>query len=104
MNESLRDHFNKSQKYLKIRGGETFKGFYVGWEPITNSFGSKAYRFTFEREDGTRVQWDCGNSKAILQISDMLDKGFKRGGVIEIHREGNDKEDTRYEIKEGVSF
>jgi len=100
----LRDHFNKSQLYLKLGDRETFKGFYVGWEAITTKFGKKGYRFTLEREDGSRVQWDTSNGKVINQISKLLDEGLKKGSRIEIYREGVTKDDTTYKITEGVPF
>lgn len=100
----LGEHFNKSQKYLKLGDKETFVGSYINWEAITTRFGKGGYRFTFEREDGNRVQWDTSNSGAVRQISDLIDKGLKKGMPIEIRREGIEKDDTKYFIKEGVPF
>jgi len=104
MSESLREHFNKSQQYLKLGDGESIKLIYVSWEAVMTKFGKKGYEFTFEREDGSRVKWTTSNSRAIMQISDILDKGMKRGGVIEISRKGVDKTDTEYTITEGIPF
>jgi uncharacterized protein YajQ (UPF0234 family) len=100
----LREHFNKSQQYLKLVDGETVKLYYVSWEAITTKFGKKGYEFTFEREDGNRIKWTTSNSQAVLQLSDLLDAGLKRGGVVEIKRTGSDKTDTRYTITQGVPF
>ena len=94
----LRDHWNKSQAYLKLDDKETFEGFYISWESILTKFGKKGYRFTFERQDGSRVQWDTSNSKAVIQISDLLDEGMKKGSPIKIYREGIEKDNTKYTI------
>lgn len=100
----LGDHFKKSQQYLKLGDGETVKLVYVSWEAITTKFGKKGYEFTFEREDGSRVKWTTSNSNAIMQVSNLIDGGLKRGGIIEIHRKGIDKTDTKYTITEGLPF
>ena len=103
MNE-LREHFNKSQQYLKIGDGEAVKLFYVGWEAVTTKFGKKGYEFTFEREDSSRVKWTTSNSSVVNQISDLLDKGLKKGSCIEIKRTGLEKDNTKYTIGEALPF
>jgi hypothetical protein len=100
----LGEHFAKSQKYLKLGDNETFKGLYIKWEAITTKFGKAGYRFTLEREDGSRVEWETGNAKAVQQFSDLLDDGLVKGMPIEITRHGIDKTDTRYDIKQGLLF
>lgn len=100
----LGEHFKKSQKFLKLGDGETVKLSYVSWEAVTTKFGKKGYEFTFEREDGSRVQWTTSNSQAIMQISKLLDDGLKRGGIIQINRKGVDKDDTVYTISEALPF
>lgn len=100
----LKAHLLKSQKYLKLGDKESFIGNYVTWEHITNSFGSKAYRVTLEREDGSRLHWDCTSTKAMTQLSDLLDKGLVRGDLIKIYREGLGKDATKYTITEEIKF
>ncbi len=100
MTESLGEHFKKSQKYLSLGDGEIFQGSYVSWAPITTKWGKPGYLFTFERGDGSRVEWTTGNTKAIRQISDLLDKGMKKGDPIQIKREGTEKDDTKYIISD----
>lgn len=100
----LGEHLAKTQKYLKLGDGETFKGAYIKWDAITSRFGKSAYRFTLEREDGSRVEWETGNAKAIRQISALLDGGLVKGDIIEIKRVGLDKENTTYTITEGTPF
>lgn len=102
--ESLREHFNKSQMYLKLGDKETFKGSFVSWEPIVTKFGKKGYRFQLEREDGSRVLWDTSNSKAVLQWINLFDKGLKKGDAINIYREGTEKDNTNYTITSEVPF
>ena len=102
--ESLREHFQKLQGFLKLGDKETFNGIYVAWEPIKTRFGKNGYRFTLERADGSRLFWDTSNSKAVRQISDLLDKGMTRGTPIKIYREGIEKENTKYVIEEGLPF
>ena len=104
MENSLKAHFNKSQKYLKLGDKEAFIGLYIGWEAIQTKFGKPGYRFTLEREDGSRLTWDTSNTKAIRQLSDLLDQGMKKGDPIKIFREGIDKEDTRYTITQETPF
>ena len=104
MNESLKQHFNKSQAYLKLDDKEEFKGLYISWEAIQTKFGKKGYRFMLEREDGSRVQWDTSNGKAVLQLANLLEKGLKKGDPIVIRREGVTKDDTEYFITEGLPF
>lgn len=100
----LKAHFNKSQQFLKLGDKEKFVGSYISWEAVTTRFGKKGYEFTFEREDGSRVKWTTSNSQAILQISDLIDKGMKKGDPISIYREGTDKLDTKYTIQQEVPF
>lgn len=104
MAESLREHFNKSQAYLKLGDKEKFEGSYIGWEAITTKFGKKGYRISLERDDGSRLTWDTSNTKAVTQLADLLDKGFKKGSLISIYREGVEKDDTRYTITERTPF
>lgn len=104
MSNDLRSHFNKNQQFLKLGDDETFKGLYIGWEAITTKFGKKGYEFTLEREDGSRVKWTTSNSKVVLQFSDLIDKGLKKGMSIEIHRKGIEKDDTTYTVKEVLPF
>ena len=103
MNE-LGEHLKKSQKYLKLGDGEIFDGNYIGWEHIVNSFGTKAYRFTLEREDGSRITWDVTNLGAVKQISDLIDKGLHKGSKIKIRREGIEKGKTKYFVTEETPF
>ncbi len=101
MTDDLMDHFNKSQTYLKLGDKDTFKGVYVSWEAINMSFKGqikKGYRFVLEREDGSRLNWDTGNGNAITQIGVLIRQGMKRGDPITIHREGSEKENTRYTV------
>lgn len=100
----LGKHFNKSQGYLKLGDKETFEGLYIGWEAIKTKFGKNGYRITLERDDGSRVSWDTGNGRAILQLDSLIDKGLKKGSPITILREGTEKDNTKYTISEGVPF
>ena len=105
--ETLRTHFNKNQSYLKLGDNETFQGAYVSWEAMNINFKGtikKGYRFTLEREDGTRISWDTSNSQAILQFADLMDQGLKKGDPIKIVREGVDKTNTRYTITKELPF
>lgn len=104
MSESLREHFNKSQPYLRLGDKETFQGLFISWEPIMTKFGKKAYRFTLEREDGSRVQWDTGNTRAIIQFADLMEKGLKKGDHVKIYREGTEKDNTKYTITDEIPF
>lgn len=102
--DSLKAHFNKSLGYLKLGDKESFVGNFISWEPIVTKFGKKAYRFNLERSDGSRVSWDTGNSRAILQFAELIEKGLKKDGTIKIYREGLDKDNTRYTITEQPPF
>ena len=102
--ESLKGHYSKSLNYLKLGDKEDFIGLFISWEPILTKFGKKGYRFTLEREDGSRLSWDTGNGKAIGQIADLIDKGLEKGDKIKIHREGIEKDNTVYTITEETKF
>jgi hypothetical protein len=102
--ESLKDHFNKSQKYLKLGDKDTFKGLYVSWEPIQTKYGKPGYKFTFEREDGSRLEWTTSNMSAVQQIADLIEAGLKKGDPIKIYREGVEKTDTKYTITAELPF
>jgi hypothetical protein len=104
MEGSLSEHFKKSQKYLSLGDNETFKGLYINWDPITTKWGKPGYKFTFEREDGSRLEWTTGNSRAIRQMSDLIDKGLKKGDPVLIKREGTTKENTVYTVEATVPF
>lgn len=105
MSESLREHFNKSQTFLKLGDKEHFEGRYVSWEPILIAkYNKKGYRFVLEREDGSRVSWDTANARVVLQFSDLIDKGLKKGDPIKIYREGTEKDNTKYTITAEVPF
>lgn len=104
MSGSLREYINKNNQYLKLGDGETIKCFYVNWEAVTTKFGKKGFEFTFEREDGSRFKWTTSNMGAVNQISDLLDKGLKKGGCVEIKRVGLEKTDTKYFITEALPF
>ena len=93
MSETLEENFKKSQPFLKLGDKEEWTGTYIGWEKIMTRFGKEAYRFILERDDGTRLTWDTGNSKAVIQMFPM-----KKGDRLRIYREGLDKTDTKYTI------
>ena len=100
----LGDHVKRSQQYMKLGDKETFKGFYISWEAIKTKFGKNGYRFTLEREDGSRLFWETGNIQAVQQISDCIDAGMKKGDPITIQRFGLEKDDTKYKITSEVPF
>ena len=103
-NESLREHFNKSQAYLKLGDKEKFDGAFISWEAVKTKFGKNGYGFTLERDDGSRIKWTTSNSQAVNQFADLIDKGLKKGSLVTIIREGLDKTDTRYTITERTPF
>lgn len=104
MANALREEWNKQQKYLKLNDNEKFNGTFVKWEKITTKFGKLGFRFTLERQDGSRVDWDTSNGSVIGQISDLIDKGLVKGSPIQIVRHGVTKDDTTYQITEEVPF
>jgi hypothetical protein len=100
----LLDHFNKSQPYLRLGDNDTFNGLYISWEPIKTKFGKNGYRFILEREDGSRLSWDCGNMDAIKQFGALIRGGMKKGDLVKILRQGTEKDDTKYTITAGIPF
>ena len=102
--ESLKEHFNKSQKYLKLGDKESFVGLYISWEAIQTKYGKPGYKFTFERQDGSRLEWTTSNMRAVQQLGDLIEAGLKKGDPIKIYREEVEKEDTKYTITAELPF
>ena len=91
--ESLEQNFKRNQPYLKLGDQEEFTGLFIGWEKVKTRFGKDAYRFIMERGDGSRVSWDTGNSRAVVQMFPM-----QKGDALKIHRSGVEKDNTIYTI------
>lgn len=97
MSNDLKQWAKDNTKFLKILNGETFEGFYMGFNIVPNTFDpdKQSIQYKLKYTDCENiVYWTNGSTSVANAMSN-----FEEGDVITISRTGSGTHDTKYEIK-----